>query len=217
MSDEALFTALLLWAILNGSRNNNSAYAAGWLFVVMLLFGLDFSVHRTNLLLLPGVFIWMVLCYPRTFLGFKNWIAGGFGLTLGLAFHLLIMPMAARNPVLNASDPSNWSRFYYYISLQQYGGSWLVNMWSPVLRTRTANEPPAGSRSPKDSSNRSPMASMVASVSSTGENDTTPKVRPSTVRANSGSSQSSQTLPLSHCTRHSFPASRKRPWISFNK
>jgi hypothetical protein len=124
-----LFTTFLLWAILNWWRKNKRGGASGWLFLMMLLFGLDFSVHRTNLLLLPGVFIWMLLCYPKIFLRIKNWISGGIGLALGLSFHLLIIPMAARNPALNASDPSNWSRFYYYISLEQYGGSWLVNMW----------------------------------------------------------------------------------------
>jgi hypothetical protein len=125
----ALFTALILWCVLHWWRSKNKGDGAGWLFLIMLLFGLDFSVHRTNLLLLPGVFIWMLLCYPCIFLRLKYWFAGGFGLLIGLSFHLLIIPIAARNPIINASDPSNWSRFYYYISLQQYGGSWLVNMW----------------------------------------------------------------------------------------
>lgn len=125
----ALFTALILWAVLHWWRSNKSGRGQGWLFLMMLLFGLDVSVHRTNLLLLPGVFIWMLLCYPGIFLRMKNWFSGGFGLLIGLSFHLLIIPIAARNPILNASDPSSWSRFYYYVSLEQYGGSWLVNMW----------------------------------------------------------------------------------------
>jgi hypothetical protein len=125
----ALFTALLLWAIVGWWIRRESAASQRWLFLVMLLFGLDLSVHRTNLLLLPGFLLWVLLCHPSVYARLRSWLAGISGLALGLAFHLLTIPMAARDPVLNVNDPSNWARFWAYVSLQQYGGGWLVNVW----------------------------------------------------------------------------------------
>jgi hypothetical protein len=132
----AAFTTLILWAIMKwwAQSDHSTSEIAGagrdrWLFLLMLLFGLDLSVHRTNLLLLPAFLLWVLMCKPGAFARLKAWFAGGIGLIVGLAFQLLTMPIAAREPIVNASDPSNWERFYYYVSLQQYGGGWLVNMW----------------------------------------------------------------------------------------
>lgn len=125
----AAFTALILWAVLNWWKQNGAKQSYRWLFLIMFLFGLDFSVHRTNLLLLPGLLVWVSLCRPAVLRRIKSWIIGGVGLITGFAFQLLTIPIAARDPIINAGDPSNWSRFYYYVSLQQYGGGWLVNIW----------------------------------------------------------------------------------------
>ena len=126
----ALFTVLIIWAIFAWWRREAAgAQPDGRLFLVLLLFGLDISVHRTNLLMLPGFLLWVLIFQPCVYRRGRSWAAGAAGLFTGLAFHLLIMPMAARDPALNFGDPSTWRRFYEYISLQQYGGSWLVNMW----------------------------------------------------------------------------------------
>jgi len=129
----ALFTVLILWAAFEWWKRETGERRTGssdrMLFLLMLLFGLDLSVHRTNLLMLPGFLLWVLLCRPRVYRRGRSWAAGAVGLLAGLAFQLLIMPLAALGPALNFGDPSSWRRFYEYISLQQYGGSWLVNMW----------------------------------------------------------------------------------------
>jgi hypothetical protein len=125
----ALFTVLILWAAFAWWRCAGEGKGVRWLFLVMLLFGLDLSVHRTNLLLLPGFLLWVLINRPSAYRRGRSWAAGVVGLVVGLAFHLLIMPIAARDPSLNFGDPSTWPRLYEYLSLQQYGGSWLVNMW----------------------------------------------------------------------------------------
>jgi hypothetical protein len=124
----ALFTAFLLWAMLRWWEKAEQRSGIRWLFLIMLLFGLDFSVHRTNLLLLPGFFIWVFLGNRQVLGRIRTWLVGFAGLLLGLAFHFLIIPLSARNPVLNANDPSNLSRFYDYVSLKQFGGGWLVQI-----------------------------------------------------------------------------------------
>jgi len=124
----ALFTTFLLWAMLHWWEKAEKRADIRWLFLIMLLFGLDFSVHRTNLLLLPGFFVWVLLRNRRVLGRIRTWLVGLAGFLLGLAFHFLIIPISARNPVLNANDPSNLSRFYDYVSLKQFGGGWLVQI-----------------------------------------------------------------------------------------
>jgi hypothetical protein len=122
----SVFTSLILWAMLHWWESADRPESWRWLLFLGLLFGLDFSVHRTNALLLPGVLAWILLRHPRTLRSARAWISGASGMVVGLAFQLSIIPIAARNPPLNAGDPSTWSRFYDYVSLGQYGGGWLV-------------------------------------------------------------------------------------------
>ncbi len=124
----ALLTAVILWALLRWWEHAEEEGALRWLFLATLLFGLDFSVHRTNLLMLPGLFLWILLRRPRTLTSLRTWISGVFGLVIGLSFHLLLIPLAAKGPFPNVGDPSSWSRFWDYITLKQYGGGWLVNL-----------------------------------------------------------------------------------------
>lgn len=123
------FTTILLWAISGWWEQEDVKTNNLRLLVIMLLFGLDFSVHRTNLLLLPGFFVWILICRPKVIGQIKSWLYGVTGLIIGLAFHLVIIPISASDPIMNANDPSNWQRFYDYISLKQFGGGWLVNLF----------------------------------------------------------------------------------------
>jgi hypothetical protein len=124
----ALFTTFLLWVMLRWWKKADQKNNMRWLFLITLLFGLDFSVHRTNLLLLPGFVIWVFLRNRKMLGRIRTWLVGIAGLFLGLTFHFLIIPISARNPVLNANDPSNLSRFYDYVSLKQFGGGWLFKI-----------------------------------------------------------------------------------------
>jgi len=135
----ACLTAVILWALLRWWEHAEEEGALRWLFLATLLFGLDFSVHRTNLLMLPGLFCWVLLRRPRTLTSLRTWISGVFGLVIGLSFHLLLIPLAAKGPFPNSGDPSSWSRFWDYITLKQYGGGWLVNLLprkAPFFKTQ---------------------------------------------------------------------------------
>jgi hypothetical protein len=138
-----IFTACLaiviVWALLRWWEEAAESSGLRWLFFITLLFGLDFSVHRTNLLMLPGLFFWILLRRPRTLTSLRSWISGLLGFVLGLSFQLVLIPLAARGPFPNAGDPSSWSRFWDYITLKQYGGWWLVNLFprkAPFLKTQ---------------------------------------------------------------------------------
>lgn len=124
-----LFTSLILWAAFTWWRKAGTADALRWLFILGLLIGLDFSVHRTNAVLLPGLLVWILLRHPRTLASIKAWLTGAAGLVIALSLHLLIMPIAARRPFLNGGYPDTWSRFWDYVTLKQLGGGFLVKFF----------------------------------------------------------------------------------------
>jgi len=122
----ALFTALIVWAMLKWWGHAGDGKSPVWLFVAALLFGLDLSVHRTNALLGPALIIWMLLRRPRAFLSPSIWLAGIFGLALGSAAQLIQIPMAAAGPYINAGDPATFDRLWNYVALKQLGTGWLT-------------------------------------------------------------------------------------------
>lgn len=124
-----LFTAFILWVLLRWWEADESDHATGWFFFIALFFGLDFSVHRTNWLLLPGLLSWVLLMRPKTLFSPKVWGAGLGGLLAGLSVQFLIIPLATRNPLLNFTDPSTWKGFWDYIALKQVGGGMLINLF----------------------------------------------------------------------------------------
>jgi hypothetical protein len=125
----ACLAIVIVWALLRWWEEAEESSGPRWLFLITLLFGLDFSVHRTNLLMLPGLFFWILLRRPQTLTSLRSWISGVLGFVLGLSFQLVLIPLAARGAFPNAGDPSSWSRFWDYITLKQYGGGWLVNLF----------------------------------------------------------------------------------------
>jgi len=125
----ACFTALILWGLLHWKDHLDEPIHLRWLFLVGLLVGLDFSVHRTNLLLVPGILFWVLVFRPKLLINPKVWAAMIVGGITGLLFHLLLIPMATADPFLNFTDPSTLSRFWDYVSLQQYGGGFLVDLF----------------------------------------------------------------------------------------
>ncbi len=123
------FTALILWTLARWWSAAEDPGSWRWLLLLGLLFGLDYSVHRTNALLVPGAVAWILIRAPRTALSARAWVAGAAGLLAGAAAQLLIIPIAAAHPVFDFGDPSSWQRFRDYESLAQFGGGWLVQFW----------------------------------------------------------------------------------------
>lgn len=125
----ACLTAILLWQLVRWWHEADSPAAWRRLLFVLFLFGIDFSIHRTNLLLFPGAFVWIVLRQPRLLLNIRFWLLGCFALLAGLSFHFLLIPIAAAHPAMNFNDPSSLSRFWDYVSLKQYGGGFLLGLY----------------------------------------------------------------------------------------
>jgi len=126
----AVFTGLILWAMLCWWKEAEQPLAWRRLALLGLLFGLDFSVHRTNALLLPGALAWILVRHPRALRDPRSWLGGAAGLAAGLSVQLLIIPIAAStDSILNMGDASNLTRFWHYVSLQMMGGGFLVDFF----------------------------------------------------------------------------------------
>ena len=128
----AVFTALILWTMLRWWESADNADAWRWLALLGLLFGLDFSVHRTNALLLPAAVVWVLVRRPRTLRTLKSVFAGGAGMVCGLAVQLLDIPIArgamTRSPLF-WNDSTDWRRFWDYVSIKQLGGGFLIQFF----------------------------------------------------------------------------------------
>jgi hypothetical protein len=124
----ALFTVFISLALLTWWKRADNKQSWPWIFLIFLLFGLDFSVHRTNILLLPGVFLWISLRKMEVFKSYKTWFALIIGFSVGFSFQLILISISLRNPFLNIGNPNTLSRFWDYVTLKPYGGGWLVNL-----------------------------------------------------------------------------------------
>ncbi len=125
----ALWTALILAVALAWWRRPETSTGRAQLFLLFLLFGLDVSVHRTNTLLLPAALLWMAIRRPPGRVRLRDGAAATAGLVLGLAFHLLLIPLAARRPAYMVEDPSTWAGWWSYVSIGQKGGGFLLKLF----------------------------------------------------------------------------------------
>ena len=126
----AVFTGLILLTMMRWWEEADRPNAWRWLLLLTFLFGLDFSVHRTNALLIPGAIAWIAVRQPRTFVRPRAVFAAIGGMALGLSLQLAVMPLAGlTSSPLNVMEPTSWARFWDYVSLAQSGGGFLFDLW----------------------------------------------------------------------------------------
>ena len=136
-----VFTGLIIWVMVRWWVRADDPDAWRSLVLLGLLFGLDFSVHRTNALLIPGAVLWVAMRRPSTLRSSRTILGATAGLLAGLSVQLLVMPLAAHtSSTLNFNNPSNWSHFWDYVTIKQLGGSFLLGVFprkSPVWSVQT--------------------------------------------------------------------------------
>ena len=125
-----VFTSLILLTLVRWWEVADRPASWRWLVLLTFLFGLDFSVHRTNALLIPGAIAWILVRRPRTFAEGRSWLGALGGMAAGLSFHLLVIPIASvtTSPV-NMFRPDTLARFWDYVSLAQTGGNFQLALW----------------------------------------------------------------------------------------
>lgn len=126
----AVFTAALLYVLMRWWEDALHHDGWKWLAIAGLLFGLDFSVHRTNALLIPAAMVFVLTRSPRALIAPRNIISATTALFAGLLVQTLIIPIArVTRSEMNFGNPSDWSRFVDYVSLSQSGGSFFVKIY----------------------------------------------------------------------------------------
>ncbi len=124
-----VFTGLILLALVRWWERADQPESWQLLALTGLLFGLDFSVHRTNALLVPGAIVWVLMRDPQIHAKPRAVAGAMLGLVVGILVQLLVIPIAAttHSPV-NFFNPSSFSRFWDYVSLRHLGGNFLLGV-----------------------------------------------------------------------------------------
>jgi len=113
--------ALMVYLAARWWEKPESPGAGNYLLLIVFLFGLDFSVHRSNILLAPAFMALVLIRYPRALLDTKLWLGGAAVLLLGFSMQLAVMFRAALGPQINIADAGSWPGLWDYLSLKQQG------------------------------------------------------------------------------------------------
>ncbi|MBD3333119.1 DUF2723 domain-containing protein [candidate division GN15 bacterium] len=124
-----LVTAVILMMTLNWWRDADSPRAYLWLVLIAFLIGIDFSVHRTNSLLLPGLLAVVLIRKPTVLASLHTWLLSAGALIVGLSVTLALIPLSVREPFLNMSSPDSLAGLWDYVSIKQQGGGFLVQFF----------------------------------------------------------------------------------------
>ncbi len=116
-----LTAAVLFYLAVRWWENPDAEGAGGFLLLAAFIFGLDLSVHRSNLLFVPGFFVMVLLRRPRTFLSGRLWLGGVLLFALGLSLQLFNMFRAQLDPQINFSNPDSFAALRDYLALKQRG------------------------------------------------------------------------------------------------
>ena len=126
----AFMTTILIFVMLAWWRRADEPDAWTLLVLLSFLFGVDFSVHRTNALLVPGALVWVLLRKPSAVLSARTVVSSVAALAAGLAIQLLVIPIAASGASPhNFSNPNSLSRLWDYVTLKQLGGGFLLQLF----------------------------------------------------------------------------------------
>ena len=116
-----LASSLLVYLAVRWWEEADNPGGGNWLLLAAFLFGLDLSVHRSNLLLAPAFFVIVLLRRPTALRDFRLWLAGVGLFVLGLSLQLGIMLRSQLDPLLNTGDPDTWGGLWDYLTLSQFG------------------------------------------------------------------------------------------------
>ncbi len=125
----ALSTALILAAFLRWWRRAESTDAIGAAALVALLVGLDVSVHRANLVLVPALLFGVLLRRPVVLVRPGAIAMLVLAFAAGAATQLLYIPMSRREPFLDMADADSPRALWHFIRMDLVGGGFLVNVW----------------------------------------------------------------------------------------
>jgi hypothetical protein len=125
----AVFTGLILWTLVRWWHAADDPDSWRLLALLGLLFGVDFSVHRTNALLIPAAIVWVIIRKPSALARWRNWMGATAALGLGLTLQFLWLPIGrmSKSPIF-WTGPRDLRGFWSYVSIEDRGGGFLVDV-----------------------------------------------------------------------------------------
>ena len=108
------------------------------MILLCLLTGLALTHHRTTLLLLPAIVLYLLWSVPGIWRPHRNWLWWAVAILLPLLLYLYI-PLRAAMGVsdLNGSYDNSWQGFWNHVLARGYTGFFAVN---PLAEQRSASE-----------------------------------------------------------------------------
>lgn len=113
--------ALMVYLAARWWEKPDAPGAGNLLLLIVFLFGLDFSVHRSNTLLAPAFLALVLIHRPKALLDFRLWLGGLFFLLLGFSILPAVMLRSMLEPQINISDVGSWTGLWNYLNLKQQG------------------------------------------------------------------------------------------------
>ncbi len=139
-----LAAAILLYLAVRWWENPDAEGASNFLLLAAFVFGLDLSIHRSNLLFVPGFVLLVLVRKPRLILSGRLWIGGIMLFGLGLSLQLTNMFRAQLDPRINFTDPDNLGKLWDYLALKERGisvfGADLLQRKGPLWATQIKHE-----------------------------------------------------------------------------
>ena len=125
----ALCTASILTAFVAWWRRAERRDDLLGLALLGLSFGLDISVHRTNVLLIPAAGVGVLLRRPGLLR--RPWLllAPVSGFAAGAATQFGYLVLAARHPVMQTWPMATAADLWSFVRLEPLGGGFLVDLW----------------------------------------------------------------------------------------
>ncbi|PKK83199.1 MAG: hypothetical protein CVT49_09815 [candidate division Zixibacteria bacterium HGW-Zixibacteria-1] len=109
-----IYLVILWWEKADVSGGGN------YLLLAAFILGLDLSVHRSNLLLVPFFIVLILIRRPRAFLDWKLWLGSILVFLLGISMQFGLMFRAQLNPEINFGNPDNLTSLWDYVNLRQF-------------------------------------------------------------------------------------------------
>ncbi len=110
-----IYTAVRWWE--SADRDGGGNY----LLIAAFLFGLDLSVHRSNILLAPAFVALVLIRKPRALADWRLWLGAVPLCVIGASLQLGVMLRATLSPEINLGNPDTLPGLWSYLTLSQYG------------------------------------------------------------------------------------------------
>jgi hypothetical protein len=116
-----LMGILLVYLAVRWWENPESSDSGNFLLLAAFFSGIDMSVHRSNIVLIPAFMVMILIRRPRTFLDIKLLFSAMALLFIGMSMQLIVMFRAQQNPQINMGNPITLKGLWNYLTLSQYG------------------------------------------------------------------------------------------------